>query len=407
MTAPPVSATTGLPPTAESVIRAFTARHGVAPTVLARAPGRVNLIGEHTDYNDGFVLPAAIDRDTWVAAGPRTDGLVDALALDEEQADDRFPLSAEPPHYPGGGWRDHVRGTLAQLVPSLISIDGMNLVIAGDVPMGAGLSSSASLALALLRAAQKLAGDPELNGKQLARLAQQAENRFVGCQCGIMDQLASAEGRPEHALLIDCRSLDTRAVPLPEGTTLLIAHSRVKRGLVDSAYNERRAQCEQAARALGVPALRDATLDMLNAAQLPDKVFRRARHIITENERVLAATEALRQGDLPRLGELMAASHASMRDDFEITTPAVDQLAAVLQQVAGQDGGARMTGGGFGGCCIALLKKELVPKALEALEAGYRSPEGLPALVYLCEAGPGARADAWTDGTPARNAASA
>ena len=385
---------TDLPPTAHAVMRAFLERHGVAPTALARAPGRVNLIGEHTDYNDGFVLPVAIDRDTWVAASPRADGQVDALALDEQNADDRFALSAMPPHFPGGGWRDHVRGTLAQLVEVLPALSGMNLVIAGDVPMGAGLSSSASLALALLRAAQRLAGDTSLDGKRLARLAQQAENRFVGCQCGIMDQLASAEGRAGHALLIDCRSLDTEPVPLPAGTALLIAHSRVRRGLVDSAYNERRRQCEAAAAGVGAKALRDATLAQLEAAGLEDKAFRRGRHIVTENARVIEATQALRAGDMRRLGELMKASHASMRDDFEITVPAVDQLAALLQDVIGEAGGARMTGGGFGGCVVALLPQDRVPAALKALEDGYRSPEGLPALVYLCEAGPGAVASA-------------
>ena len=385
---------TDLPPTAHAVMRAFLERHGVAPAVLARAPGRVNLIGEHTDYNDGFVLPVAIDRDTWVAASPRADGQVDALALDEQNADDRFALSAMPPHFPGGGWRDHVRGTLAQLVEVLPALSGMNLVIAGDVPMGAGLSSSASLALALLRAAQRLAGDTSLDGKRLARLAQQAENRFVGCQCGIMDQLASAEGRAGHALLIDCRSLDTEPVPLPAGTALLIAHSRVRRGLVDSAYNERRRQCEAAAAGVGAKALRDVTLAQLEAAGLEDKTFRRGRHIVTENARVIEATQALRAGDMRRLGELMKASHASMRDDFEITVPAVDQLAALLQDVIGEAGGARMTGGGFGGCVVALLPQDRVPAALKALEDGYRSPEGLPALVYLCEAGPGAVASA-------------
>lgn len=379
-----------LPPTALAAIQAFQERHGAMPTVLARAPGRVNLIGEHTDYNDGFVLPAAIDRNTWVAAGARSDGQVLATALDEGKAEDLFKLEANPPHHPESGWRDHVRGTLAQLVALVPNVPGMNLVIAGDVPMGAGLSSSASLALALLRAAQSLSGHEALSGKQLARLAQQAENQFVGCQCGIMDQLASAEGQPGHALLIDCRSLDTEPVSLPSGTTLLIAHSRVRRGLVDSAYNERRQQCEAAARAMGVPALRDATLAMLAATEMPDTVMRRARHIITENQRVLAATQALRSGDMQSLGELMAASHASMRDDFEITTPAIDQLASLLQGVVGSAGGTRMTGGGFGGCVIALLPQALVPAAIAALKAGYRSPEGLPALVYLCEAGPGA-----------------
>lgn len=381
-----------LSPTALAAIQAYQERHGSMPTVLARAPGRVNLIGEHTDYNDGFVLPAAIDRSTWVAAGTRSDGQVLATALNEGKAEDLFRLEANPPHHPESGWRDHVRGTLAQLVPLAPNVPGMNLVIAGDVPMGAGLSSSASLALALLRAAQTLSGDESLSGKQLARLAQQAENQFVGCQCGIMDQLASAEGQPGHALLIDCRSLDTEPVSLPSGTTLLIAHSRVRRGLVDSAYNERRQQCEAAARAMGVPALRDATLAILEATEMPDTVMRRARHIISENQRVLAATEALRSGNMRSLGELMAASHASMRDDFEITTPAIDQLASLLQGVVGSAGGARMTGGGFGGCVIALLPQALVPAAMAALEAGYRSPEGLPALVYLCEAGPGAEA---------------
>ncbi|MCV2364417.1 galactokinase [Paucibacter sp. DJ1R-11] len=381
-----------LPPTAQAAVQAYIERHGAKPTVLARAPGRVNLIGEHTDYNDGFVLPAAIDRDTWVAAGPRSDGQVLAIALDEGKAEDHFELSEQAVHHPESGWRDHVRGTLAQLVPLAPLPQGMNLVIAGDVPMGAGLSSSASLAMALLRAAQALSGDDTLNGKQLARLAQQAENRFVGCQCGIMDQLTSAEGKPGHALLIDCRSLDTEPVSLPKGTTLLIAHSRVRRGLVDSAYNERREQCETAARAMGVPALRDATLEMLAATPMSDPVMRRARHIITENSRVLSATQALRSGDMQGLGELMAASHASMRDDFEITTPAIDQLASLLQNVVGNAGGARMTGGGFGGCVIALLPQALVPAAKAALEAGYRSPEGLPALVYLCEAGAGAEA---------------
>lgn len=386
-----------LPPTAQAVVRAFTERHGRAPAVLARAPGRVNLIGEHTDYNDGFVLPAAIDRDTWVAAAARADDQVDVLALDardSEGATDRFTLSAQPPHHSGGGWREHVRGTLAQLVPSGELPLGLDLVISGDVPMGAGLSSSASLALALLRAAQALAPRPSLGGKALARLAQQAENDFVGCQCGIMDQLASAEGVAGHALLIDCRSLDTQPVPLPEGLALLIAHSRVQRGLVDSAYNERRQQCEQAARALGVPALRDVSLARLEAAEarLPPLVFQRARHIVTENARVLAATEALRDGDLRALGQLMAASHDSMRDDFGITTPAIDQLAGLLQRFIGDEGGARMTGGGFGGCVIALLPAARVPAALQALEAGYRSPQGLPAEVYLCRAGAGAAA---------------
>lgn len=371
---------------AQKVLAAYQLRHGHAAAVLARAPGRVNLIGEHTDYNDGFVLPAAINRHTWVAAGPRADGQVHVTALDWGQETDIFD-----PHQPSrvGGWRNHVRGTLSQLAPQ-----GLDLVIAGDVPQGAGLSSSASLALALLKAATMVAGHPS-DPKELARLAQRAENQFVGTQCGIMDQLASACGVANHALLIDCRSLATRPVPLPAGMALLIAHSRVRRGLVESAYNERRRQCEEAARALGLVALRDTTIEQLDKHQpkMRAEVFRRARHVVSENARVLAATDALQRGDLAQLGLLMAASHESMRDDFEITHPFVDQLATLLQDEAGKQGGARMTGGGFGGCVIALLPEDAVEQATERVRRDYQSPNGEAALVFCCQASCGALAE--------------
>lgn len=367
----------------DQVRSAYRRAHGNEATVLARAPGRVNLIGEHTDYNDGFVLPAAIDRYTWVAAGPRDDGRVHATALDWGAETDCFDAQ-QPEH--AGGWRDHVRGTLAQFGPM-----GLNLVMAGNVPQGAGLSSSASLALALLTAASAASGRP-LPPKDMARLAQRAENEFVGTQCGIMDQLASACGEAGHALLIDCRSLSTRPVRLPAGMALLIAHSRVRRGLVDSAYNERRRQCEEAAQTLGVTALRDATMEQLDEgrSRLSPVVFRRARHIVSENARVLAAAEALQRGELARLSRLMAASHESMRLDFEITHPHVDWLAAILQNVAGEEGGARMTGGGFGGCVVALLPESRVDQAVKRVTADYRSPEGEPPLVFRCEASAGA-----------------
>ena len=371
---------------ADQVLAAYRRHHGRHATVLARAPGRVNLIGEHTDYNDGFVLPAAIDRCTWVAAGPRDDGKVQVTALDWDEDTDCFD-ARQPEHV--GGWRDHVRGTLSQIEPV-----GLNLVFAGNVPQGAGLSSSASLALAVLTAASAVAGRP-LPPKEMARLAQRAENEFVGTQCGIMDPLASACGEAGHALLIDCRSLATRPVRLPAGTALLIAHSRVRRGLVDSAYNERRRQCEEAARTLGVAALRDVTLEELEEgrSRLSPVVFRRARHIVSENARVLAAAQALQRGELAQLSRLMAASHESMRQDFEITHPYVDRLAAMLQDVAGEQGGARMTGGGFGGCVVALLPESRVDQAVEHVCAEYRSPEGEPPLVFRCEASAGAVAE--------------
>ena len=371
---------------ADQVLAAYRRRHGRHATVLARAPGRVNLIGEHTDYNDGFVLPAAIDRCTWVAAGPRDDGKVKVTALDWDEETDCFD-ARQPAHV--GGWRDHVRGTLSQIEPV-----GLDLVIAGNVPQGAGLSSSASLALALLTAASIVAGRP-LPPKEMARLAQRAENEFVGTQCGIMDQLTSACGEAGHALLIDCRSLAARPVQFPAGTALLIAHSRVRRGLVDSAYNERRRQCEEAARTLGVAALRDVTLEALEEGRslLSPVVFRRARHIVSENARVLAAAQALQRGELAQLSRLMAASHESMRQDFEITHPCVDRLAALLQDIAGEQGGARMTGGGFGGCVVALLPASRVDQAVEQVCAEYRSPEGEPPLVFRCEASAGAVAE--------------
>jgi galactokinase len=226
----------------------------------------------------------------------------------------------------------------------------------------------------------------------MALIGQRAENRFVGCNCGIMDQLIAARGVAGHALLIDCRSLAARPVPLPAGLVVLIMHSRVRRGLVDSAYNVRRRQCEAAALHFGVAALRDVTPAMLadGSAGLDPVVLRRARHIVTENRRTLDACSALEGGDLRRIGVLMEQSHASMRDDFEITVPAVDELAQILRDAIGPLGGARMTGGGFGGCVVALLPQARVADACAAVEARYRSPSGEHAVAYVCRAAAGA-----------------
>ena len=376
------------------VEQAFTQAHGGAPTLWVRAPGRVNLIGEHTDYNGGFVLPCAIDRQTLVAARPRSDGQLRVVAADFGGATDAFGVQAPVPHHASAPWANYVRGVVAvlqaQLAASGAAVQGADLAIAGDVPQGAGLSSSASLEVAVLHTLNTLQG-LGLARPAMALLAQRAENSFVGCQCGVMDQMISACGEAGHALLIDCRSLQTRAVPLPAGLAVVIVHSRVQRGLVDSAYNERRRQCEAAAAHYGVPALRD-----LGLAQLRDGVegldaltYRRARHIVTENQRTLDAAEALAAGDLRRLGALMAASHASMRDDFEITHPAVDELVAIAQAAIGTEGGARMTGGGFGGCVVALLPQARVPALQAHIAAEYRAPGGEPATVWVCQAAGG------------------
>ena len=375
----------------QRVVAAFEGAFRATLPTLVRAPGRVNLIGEHTDYNDGFVLPCAIDFETLVAVSPRADTTVRVVAADYGNTLDEFDLAQPIAHRRDAPWPDYVRGVVAMLLQRGLALQGANIAIAGNVPQGAGLSSSASLKVAVLQALNQ-AQSLGLGATEIALLAQQAENEFVGCQCGIMDQLISARGHAGHALLIDCRSLAARPVPLPADLAVMIVHSRVARGLVDSAYNERRQQCEAAARHYGVPALRDLGLAALQAgaAGLDPVTLRRARHIVTENQRTLDAADALAAGDLQRLGGLMAASHASMRDDFQITVPAIDQLVEIAQQAVGDQGGARMTGGGFGGCVVALMPQRLVAAVQAAIASSYRAPSGDAAPVWVCHARDGA-----------------
>jgi galactokinase len=374
-------------PLLQRVIASFANAYDAPPEQVLRAPGRVNLIGEHTDYNDGFVLPCAIDYQTLVAASPRDDGLLRVVAADYGDAADEFRVDAPITPRADAPWANYVRGVVQMLRQRGFTLRGAELAIAGEVPQGAGLSSSASLEVAVLQALNTLQG-LQLDPTDLALLAQQAENQFVGCQCGIMDQLISARGQAGHALLIDCRSLQARPVPLPADLAVMIVHSQVQRGLVDSAYNERRRQCEAAARHYGVAALRDVDMAGLEAgaAGLDPLVLRRALHIVTENQRTLDAAQALAAGDLQRLGVLMAASHASMRDDFQITVPAIDRLVDVAQAALAGVGGARMTGGGFGGCVVVLLPGARVDVVRAAIEAQYRSPSGDAARVWVCHA---------------------
>jgi len=374
-------------PLLQRLLATFANAYDAAPAQVHRAPGRVNLIGEHTDYNDGFVLPCAIDYQTLVAASPRDDGLLRVVTADYAGASDEFRVDAPITPRPGAPWANYVRGVVQMLRQRGLALRGAELAIAGDVPQGAGLSSSASLEVAVLQALNTLQG-LQLGPTDIALLAQQAENQFVGCQCGIMDQLISARGQAGHALLIDCQSMQARPVPLPPDLAVMIVHSQVARGLVDSAYNERRRQCEAAARHFGVAALRDVDLHRLEAgaAGLDPLVLRRARHIVTENQRTLDAAVALAAGDLQQLGRLMAASHDSMRDDFQITVPAIDHLVGIAQAALAGEGGARMTGGGFGGCIVALMPGVRVPDVRAVIEAQYRSPEGLPPRVWVCHA---------------------
>jgi galactokinase len=372
--------------------KAFEAVFGNSPQTWVQAPGRVNLIGEHTDYNDGFVLPCAINFGTVIAARARSDQTVRVVAADYQAEVDTFQLDGPIQAMAEGSWQNYVRGVVKHLQAHGLPLQGVDLALAGDVPQGAGLSSSASLEVAVTQAFKTLQGFTDLSPTDMALIAQRAENQFVGCNCGIMDQLVSARGEVGSALLIDCRSFSTRSVALPPDLAVMIVHSRIRRGLVGSEYNTRRLQCEAAAKHYGEKALRDVSLARLeaDAGELDATVLRRARHIVTENQRTLDAAEALLAGDLRRMGVLMAASHDSMRDDFEITVPAMDHLVSVLQTAVGEVGGARMTGGGFGGCAVALMPLEKVEAVRQAVANQYRAPSGEAATVYVCSASAGA-----------------
>lgn len=375
----------------EKTVRLFKKHFGNDPNHFFRAPGRVNLIGEHTDYNDGFVLPCAINYYTVIAAAPRDDRWVSLVAADFDEQTSAFDLAADILPDETASWSNYVRGMAWAMQQRGYHLAGANMVIAGNVPLGAGLSSSASLEVAVGTAFKHLSG-LDLDGPTIARIGQQTENQFVGVNSGIMDQFISALGQQDHALLIDCRSLDYRAVPMPPGVAVIIANSNVKRGLVDSEYNTRRRECETAAAHFGLPKLRDVPPDLfaLHEDELAETVAKRARHVITENARTEAAAEALAKGDLIWMGRLMAESHASMRDDFQITVPPIDALVEIIKAVIGQTGGARMTGGGFGGCAVALAPQELIPQVEQAIAKEYPRATGLAATVYICRASAGA-----------------
>jgi len=362
---------------------------GAMPDLIARAPGRVNLIGEHTDYNDGFVLPMAIDYDIRIAARARPDRTVRLYSVD---LDKRDTFSLDSVHRVGEAptWADYVRGVADVLQREGYTLRGMDAAITGNVPRAAGLSSSAAMELAAITAF-RLLGSLDLDPVRAALLGQRAENEFVGMRCGIMDQFISSLGQADHALLIDCRSLQYERVPIPAGVRIVVTDSAIRRGLVDSAYNERRAQCEQGARLMGVKALRDVSVEMFEAHRdkLPALVARRCKHVVTEDQRTLDSVQALRRGDLTTFGKLMNESHISMRDDFEITTPEIDTLVEIQQNTPGCLG-ARMTGGGFGGCTVALAREEAAPALVGAIQTQYPARTGKTPQVYVCHATDGA-----------------
>lgn len=370
----------------DALLSHFRQTFGRPAAFTARAPGRVNIIGEHTDYNDGFVLPAAIERETCIIAAPRPDGIVRLAALDLGR-ETSFDLADVQPSREQT-WSNYVRGVAAGLLAAGFPVTGLDGMMSGDVPIGAGLSSSAAVEMAAVQAFSA-AGGFTVPPAQAAVIGQKAEHRFVGTKCGLMDQLASALGQAGHVLLIDCRALNCRPVPTPAGATILIADTAVRRQLAASAYNERRGQCEAAAAALGVPALRDATLSMLAQVAMPELVARRARHVIAENDRVLETVAALQQGDLQQVGRLMAASHASLRDLYQVSSLELDTMVELLQAQPGCYG-ARLTGAGFGGCAVALMDAGAVAAAIPAVSEAYRSRTGLTPALYSTTAAAGA-----------------
>jgi len=373
---------------AERTASLFRERFGEDPPLVVQAPGRVNLIGEHTDYNEGFVFPAAIDRWAVLAARPRAD---ETAAVYSAFHGEEGCFGTGDPLGKGGTWVDYVMGVVHEFQKLALPVAGFEGVLGGDVPNGAGLSSSAAVEMAIGRALLELGGQ-EMPAPELALLGQRAENGFVGVNCGIMDQFVSANARAGHALFLDCRDLSFELVPVSGGDTrIVICNSGVTRGLTDSAYNNRRSACEEGASLLAgeagrdIRALRDVTPADLDAhgSKLPDEILRRCRHVVTENDRTQQAVSCLKAGDTGAFGELMDASHASLRDDYEVSGPELDLLVETARAVPGVLG-ARMTGAGFGGCTVNLVAVDAVDALVSAVEAQYRPESGSEAEVYVC-----------------------
>jgi galactokinase len=376
----------------ETLSKRFQQLHGTRPK-LFRAPGRVNLIGEHTDYNEGYVMPIAIELYTWVAAGRRDDRILRAHSLHFGETIE-LPLDefAGPPRQ---HWSDYIRGVAAVLEASGQKLSGANLVIQGQLPLGGGLSSSASLEISTALALM-WTSNFELPPLEMARACQRAEHEYAGTRCGMMDQFIIMFGRLRHALMLDCRSLEYRLVPIPEDARVVVANSMVRHELAAGEYNRRRADCEAGVRTLqrhlpGVRALRDVTPAELEShkSDLPDPVYRRCRHVISENQRVLGAAEALQAGDLDRVGQFMYESHRSLRCNYEVSSAELDVLVELASACQGVYG-ARMTGGGFGGCTVNLVRSDAVERLQTQIAEGYARATGIIPALYVCSAGEGA-----------------
>lgn len=372
----------------------FNEHYGYNPEKTVFAPGRVNIIGEHTDYNDGFVMPCAINYGMAVSFAKRNDSIWRVYAIDINEQDE-FDLSQDFTRSEHK-WANYVRGVVKYVQEQCPEFkQGADLVMTSDVPMSSGLSSSAALEISIGKTCQVLDNLP-LSLAQIALIGQKAENKFVGANCGNMDQLTSALGQKDHLIMIDCRSLDIAPTPVPQGYSIAIINSNVKHDLVTGEYNSRRQECEQAAKFFGVKALRDVTPEQFHARENELKAeselaYKRAKHVVYEDQRVLDAVVALKANDMVKLGQLMGESHDSMRDDFEITIPEIDYLVELAQVAIGKNGGARMTGGGFGGCIVCLVPNEKVEALRQLIADNYEKQTGIKETFYLCTASDGVR----------------
>jgi galactokinase len=383
----------------DRITNIFQEKFGSAPAHVARAPGRVNLLGEHVDYNDGFVLPAAIDRATYVAFSAADAEQTQLVAADfDEQAffsPQTIPLKTQVDGSPLPEWALYPAGVMWALNGNHLETRCLNAVYASNIPRGSGLSSSASVELAFIIAWQALGGWT-LPSMQRALLGQKAENQYVGVNCGIMDQFASACGVENRLLLLDCRSLEWKTIPLPENISIVIADTKVRRKLTSGEYNKRRAACEEAVRLLkqdlpDIKSLRDVSVEEFNrcAGKLPEEVSKRARHVVEEIERSKQAEALLEAGNIQRFGELMDQCHVSLRDLYEVSCPELDVMTRIAQSLDGCYG-ARLTGAGFGGCTVNLVAHEEAERFSQSLSKGYQSETGYQPEIYITRASNGA-----------------